>query len=389
MTSRDQERAASNLLRQSLRDADDGCPGPDILAAYLERSLDAQESPRYELHLTQCARCREQLALLDRVGTAVEVDGAHPPRSASWMWLWDWRRLAPAMAVLIVLAVWIARLPTPKQANEPTQLVAMSQPRDMPTTSAEAQPARNENMPGPTGVPKRTPALNLTNNLGSAEKPSSRGPTPRTSKEIQTDSLEGKNEEARNFAMGPSNRTPPSSVSRNASASPSAENSGLRETTASDRAALAPRPSVMEAKTQQASADAGVPSQIVALEATIRQSAGEFIATPDPKLLWRIAGGGSVERSEDGGVSWQRQFPDVGSQFTAGSAPSDTICWLVGRRGVIVLTTDAKDWKRIPPPTSADFVAIAAQGLSTATVTTADGRKFLTGDGGLHWSPAD
>jgi len=148
----------------------------------------------------------------------------------------------------------------------------------------------------------------------------------------------------------------------------------------------------MEMKTHPESAAARLSAQgtkagALALEAVDRPSTSDIISTPDPKVQWRIAVGGFVERSQDGGVSWQAQLPVAGAQLTAGSAPSETVCWLVGRGSLIALTTNAKDWKRIPPPVPADFVAITAVGVSTATVATADGRKFITTNGGIDWKP--
>jgi len=402
MILRKQKKAAANLLRRSLRDSDDVCPGPDILAGYFDRSLDAQESARYELHLSQCARCREQLAALDRANAPVAGPGAHPEHPSSWAWFWDWRRLAPVAAALLVAAVWLARRPAPKPGSEPPQLVAMSQPQEALGTSA-----KQEGRSIPNGV---SPASNLTSDLGTGGGTLKKATAPPTGKEAQTDSLKKEKPEAvGDLDLGVSNRTAPSTVSGNlrSLAPPLAKDeSSLRTpgkspeevTEASPAETIRARPSAVEMKgpstsaaarvsAQQVKTDAGVAPQALTLEGVARRSTGEIILTPNPKLLWRIAQGGYVERTQDGGVSWQAQLPETGAQLTAGSAPSEKICWLVGPGGVILLTTNAKDWKRIPPPVSADFVAITAGGVSSATVTTADGRKFATADAGVHWSP--
>ena len=104
MASRERDDAMAGLLKRTLAGdagAGDDCPGPDILAAYFERSLDADETAHVELHLSECARCREQLAALGRAEEAAATPIVQAPRNqprASW--LWDWRWLAPVAAVL-------------------------------------------------------------------------------------------------------------------------------------------------------------------------------------------------------------------------------------------------------------------------------------------------
>jgi photosystem II stability/assembly factor-like uncharacterized protein len=112
------------------------------------------------------------------------------------------------------------------------------------------------------------------------------------------------------------------------------------------------------------------------------------IATPDPDVFYRIATVGYVEISEDGGVTWQRQLLNPSAEFTAGSAPEPRICWLVGRSGIIFLTEDGKNWRKLPSPTSADLVAVVAKSASTATVTSNDNRKWTTDDAGENWRQA-
>jgi len=110
------------------------------------------------------------------------------------------------------------------------------------------------------------------------------------------------------------------------------------------------------------------------------------IPTPDPKILWMIAGPGAIEKTENGGVSWKTEYLDTRALIVAGAAPSAKICWLVGGNGAILRTTNGAHWKTITPPAETDFIRVEATDALTATVTAMDGRKFTTADGGKSWS---
>jgi len=71
--------------------------------------------------------------------------------------------------------------------------------------------------------------------------------------------------------------------------------------------------------------------------------------------------------------------------LTAGAAPSANVCWLVGRAGAVILSTDGRAWRRLTFPEQIDLTAVTAVDARTATVTTADGRRFETADGGRTW----
>lgn len=73
--------------------------------------------------------------------------------------------------------------------------------------------------------------------------------------------------------------------------------------------------------------------------------------------------------------------------LTAGSSTSRDVCWIVGRAGIVLVTTDGATWQRHPIPEAADLTAVRAIDARTATVTTADGRQFATADGGITWTP--
>jgi hypothetical protein len=109
------------------------------------------------------------------------------------------------------------------------------------------------------------------------------------------------------------------------------------------------------------------------------------IRSPDPASRWRVSGS-SVERSTDGGSSWEAVPTGVTAHLTAGASPSPSVCWLVGRAGVVLVSADGRTWRRLPFPEVTDLLAVRAVDALTATVTTAAGRAFSTTDGGLTWT---
>jgi photosystem II stability/assembly factor-like uncharacterized protein len=132
----------------------------------------------------------------------------------------------------------------------------------------------------------------------------------------------------------------------------------------------------------------GVQAQSVAAQTAEQVAVEPLIRTPDPKILWRIAEDGFVERSEDAGATWHGQLPNSNARLVAGSAPGPAICWFVGDDGAILLTVDAAHWQTIRPPVRADLAAVTALDASSAIVTAADGRKFATANRGKTWTPA-
>jgi len=122
-----------------------------------------------------------------------------------------------------------------------------------------------------------------------------------------------------------------------------------------------------------------------ALQVLEERSSEKVIDTPAPTVKWRIAASGFVERSEDGGATWKGQEVDATATLLAGSAPDEKTCWVVGRGGLVLVTKDGRIWKKIPPPASADIVTVSAEDASSATVTTADGRRFSTHNSGKKW----
>ena len=100
---------------------------------------------------------------------------------------------------------------------------------------------------------------------------------------------------------------------------------------------------------------------------------------------WRAGATGVVYRSTDGGVTWTVQQTGSKADFFAGSSPARNVAWLVGRGGVVLLSIDGTTWQQRPFPETVDLVAVTATDAKTASVTTSDGRRFSTTDGGAKW----
>ena len=112
------------------------------------------------------------------------------------------------------------------------------------------------------------------------------------------------------------------------------------------------------------------------------------VRAPDPATRWRVSGA-LVERSIDAGATWTSVPTGLSVEILAGAAPSASTCWLAGRGGLVLLTTDGTTWQRVTAPDTTDLSAIRATDGRSATVTTVDGREFATTDAGRTWIRRD
>jgi Photosynthesis system II assembly factor YCF48/Putative zinc-finger len=395
---KDREKSKSALLREGLAKSTSSagaCPDPETLAAYYQRSLDAADTQRCEMHLAGCPSCREQTAAMVRADESA-IAGARPAGESEWAWLWDWRWLAPAAAVLALAVFWLARKPTPIRTPgpQPQPLVAMSQPTEAPASSlARQSPAIERDLPS---------ALTANKARANAKELSPRARTYAPSSELKKEAVtsgrdENKTVESENGALvhGTAQPAAGSNVPAVPSAPPASQDTndgsaggvvggavgGAVDGAPAGAAKQQPGPVTSELVSRYSMKD-----QKVSLQAAYQRSIE--IRSPDSQVLWRASGGGLIERSVDGGTTWQAQRPVADARIVTGTALSAKTCWIAGRDGIILLTKDGTNWTTIPPPVHADFVSISARDDSSATVTTADGRKFTTQDAGKKWQPA-
>jgi hypothetical protein len=226
MPSQDNENAMDGLLRRSLaRDsaAAGDCPDAELLSAYFDQSLGADEAAHYELHFSTCPRCREQLAAMVRANTGQQLHpadlalepalaGARPvaaialdatripsqakpaapgtrserkPPERKWpnaRWL-DLRWLIPVAAMLVLGTFVFMRFASRETTIGPNQ-VAMSKsappPQDQTAPEKKASDAATPDKSAPkTQPPSATTTSRLQHSAKPAASTSSNSESPR------------------------------------------------------------------------------------------------------------------------------------------------------------------------------------------------------------------
>lgn len=86
------------------------------------------------------------------------------------------------------------------------------------------------------------------------------------------------------------------------------------------------------------------------------------------------------------GPMWPAPPSEFAAQVTAGSSPSTAVCWIVGRGGTVLRSTDQRTWQRLTFPLTVDLTSVTATDAQSASVVTADGRTLSTADGGETWT---
>jgi hypothetical protein len=315
--------------------ATDACRDAETLAAWVDGGLPAGEAAAVEAHASVCGRCQAMIATLIRTLPPA------PPREPWWRRRWFVAGLVPLTAAVGAIAIWIA---TPR---EPMRVRPTAEQRGaMPPTVAQPQPA-----PPVSSAPSSPP-----------EQPQSlRQSLPRVDRM------------AKGTAREERSRTPPPAAGREEAA-----DARLRDQPAAARPAPPAAPPPPPA--------AGPAPQLNETMAGFRlKAAFAEIVSPDGSVRWRIGPAGMVQRSSDQGATWDLLSSGATEDLTAGAAPSPTVCWIVGRAGTVLRTTDGRAWERVAFPERADLVAIQAEDSAAATVTTADGLTFRTTDGGRTW----
>jgi hypothetical protein len=163
-------------------------------------------------------------------------------------------------------------------------------------------------------------------------------------------------------------------------AEPSAEREERRE-----RQVAAPPSASADAAVGAAPAPPASPAPSAMLQKSARPAFAPIeISSPNSTRRWRIVPAG-VEFSTDQGASWIPVRANPTETLTNGVSPSGSICWLIGKDGLVLVTADGMVFAKVVLPVRVDVASITATDARSATVTTVDGRSFRTDDSGRNW----
>ena len=368
----DRDVATDRLLRQTLGPSPAGEPTPscldaEILAAWAEDGLSAAARHTAEAHLAECTYCQSMLSAFVHTDSPVPI--AAPERATPGWFSW----VVPASAVAAaMLSIWLL-LP-----NDEASTIATSPP-SAPTQMADARAADDKPLAAAASEPRQDQSLR---DEMAPPREAANEPRMRAAASAKAEASE---------VQPPAAPVPPGA--------PAVEARQSLERAASADVQEAPAGSVEESARVQsrveADADAPPPAARAAAPlaatgagragAALARAATITVALPDGTLRYRLVAGREIQRSDDNGASWQQLFLDDAALLVAGAAPSRDVCWVVGRAGLVWLTTDGRTFRRVAPPSSADITNIRSADGSRATVTQSDGRVFSTTNGGATW----
>jgi hypothetical protein len=397
------------------------CPDAAILAAYYDRSVNAAERARLEIHIADCARCQMQLAAIAH-SDAVASDTTPARRLITT--LRGWRIVIPALAAAAALIVTILTMRPGRDDLRNQQLAALSR-RDMADKLAGAA-QRPEAPPAPT-APEAPNAATFGGGLAMNEPRAARAPeseavsgTAASAKALAKQKMpETKRTQMAAAGSGIGTTSSRPGVPIAAAESPTVAKKSDQLTATARAAQVAAPPAVapgerslqsfarsyLPGKPESASgagvgvgAGAQPPGAANAIGGTgtgLPGTANVYfgapgalasISSPDRTNTWIVGRNGKIVLRDARGYA-HAQSSGVTTDLTAGAAVSAQVCWVVGRSGTIVRTIDGEHWELVPSPTRDNLASVAANSADEAIVTVAGGQSFATSDGGRSWHP--
>jgi len=363
------DRVIESLLRGSLTAAQPSaaCLDAETLAAWVDGGLDTESTARAEAHVANCAYCQTVVASMVHVSDAIGATSSLDEASERPWWQLDIRWLVPLLGAATAGLLWMV---VPQEA-----------PRSAPPLvqeSKDAAGARSE--PSDARAPDRAAAApSSATSAVSPPAPPPVEPSARKARPAETQALSKETDrQARDQAGAMAKLEAPSRADAPAA---------LEESIAQERRREAESVPAPAAPAPPPTAGALGATEAARNRAAFAESA-PLIASRDAAVQWRVRNGAIVERSVDGGGTWVATEGNAGAGVLAGASPAPEVCWLVGRSGLVLVTRDARTWRRATAPVLESLVGVEAIDERRATVRTAAGAAYQTDDGGATWRRA-
>jgi len=257
-------------------------------------------------------------------------------------------------------------------ARAPENARSLAARRDEETSAKEA-PQAAPAAPTTAASPAAPPMLDKMEEAGSKSAPSDSGLRQKAEKTSPTVEAEPQ------VSVAPTALGPP--------APPSGEPNGAARVKQVPKEQRQPEPRLADRAAPLAAAPANQEGAAAFAKAAnpTAERAVVIVARTNLDVAWRLRAA-SIERSDDAGKTWRAQPSGDATGLLAGSAASAEVCWLAGRSGLVLRTTDGEHWERLGSPTGSDLTQVIASSATNATVQTAGGERFSTSDGGRSWS---
>jgi hypothetical protein len=390
-TGADRDRSIDALLKQRRRPPSPGPAGPCLdaerMASWADGSLKAAEIAAIEEHAADCMDCQALLAAFARTEPlAASSRGAIP-------WI-RWIVPVAAGALAAAMLFWIVK-PRSTQGPAPATAVARVEmppsviappaaatppAKTEPTTPVAARPAASA--PTPL-VPGRLPgAVDAQASRDFAQWSAGRSLSINGGLSLNKNTTIDGVPSGEEGSNGAPHITP--NVDSVAAVNEAARPTANAAPAASPRAAPVTTPASPDVRGRDVFGMLKVlPSSMIVEFSTPPIGSPENVSST-PVVKWRIFTDGHVDRAKGSGA-WEAIEMDR-VPLVAGAAPAAAVCWLVGRRGVVLVTSDGGDrFRRADVPDQGDVVSIRSTDALHATARMANGREFATTDGGRTW----
>jgi Photosynthesis system II assembly factor YCF48/Putative zinc-finger len=352
------------LLRLQQRTVLQSHPDAELITAFIENSITTRERAALVEHLSKCYDCREivSLSMPERLELAAKPGGA-----SQWLY-WPALRWVGAVACVAVVgtAVTLHYEARSRSAGgntaQPIQLATLDQKSTAPASPAPAVEKPTERT-AETANPERRVVAPIRR---------------KKAIEVQNDNLISSNQTADMAQTEPE----PNSQLQSADA-----------LDAQNAPAVAPSASgaVVPGRAKEAAPAIAMDKTIASQEAKAVAGTNAMVASRASLLpRWALNSDGSLQRSRDGGNTWELVSVAPQSRLRAIAANGLDI-WVGGSSGALYHSSDAGEhWSQVRPVVngvtlSADIIGVEFPDLQHGKISTSSLETWTTDDAGQHW----